>query len=455
MSIVNTLPKLIFISLLATVVLSPFSRAQITDEQSELTGDSRQVWFNRNYNLLLKKVSESEWQEVEVKTGKIWSKFTFVKSTPDYVELWILERKNPKRIYKDHCEDFENGKWVTTASGEWQNIQAQVIEGKSSPSEVDDWTKAKETYLQEIDESIERVIAQLDAIEEETRSKGDLQKLEKVSEWRTAFTERGELFDTVNRDEYDLVRKKSVAMLADRKKAIIVRLLESKQDASAQQIDSEFRDLIDPFQADLFARWSVAVKLYHNELTSAKSLILTQLSKKEEQARENALPSAVEEAKSAIKVFKERGIIMKGVNTSVYEMRLKSARDKLERVNKSLVRSLLLAKKDGKARDMLNRFELEINSVAKSESNGLQVKKRKTWENESYQTRIQQIQSGDWTEVKRNGKLERKLKEVAKNEKFIEVLMLDRRQPMRLYDDHADIFKDGKWIWVAKGSWIE
>ncbi len=119
MSIANILPKLAFILFLAAVV-AIFGRAQSgSDEQA--AGDSRQVWFNRNYNLLLKQVSDTEWHEIEIKTGKIWTKLSFVTSTPDYVELWIIPRNAPKRLFKDHSEDLEKGKWVTTASGEWKN----------------------------------------------------------------------------------------------------------------------------------------------------------------------------------------------------------------------------------------------------------------------------------------------------------------------------------------------
>ncbi len=230
--------------------------------------------------------------------------------------------------------------------------------------------------MKEIDRSIKEVLFQIDAMEANVRKNGDLPGLEKAKEIRAAFTERGELADSINRDEYAILRKNAIADLTAKKNVLIVRLLEIKQDTNAQKLDSEFTDLVDPLQADLLARWTVAVQSYRSDFDVAKALILSQLKRKEELARENANPSAVEEAINSIALFKEHGIVPIGVSTATYEARLKTARDKLEQVNKSLVRSLLLARKDEKARDMLARFSTTVIRDSKTNSKGSATPRR-------------------------------------------------------------------------------
>ena len=83
------------------------------------------------------------------------------------------------------------------------------------------------------------------------------------------------------------------------------------------------------------------------------------------------------------------------------------------------------------------------------------IQSRRVWDNQSYKSKISRLKGDDWTEVLNNGKLERRLREVALTDVYSEVLLLDRQQLMRLDKDHADLFKNGRWEWVAKGKWVE
>ena len=134
---------------------------------------------------------------------------------------------------------------------------------------------------------------------------------------------------------------------------------------------------------------------------------------------------------------------------------VKKAKDKLEQINKSLVRSLLIARRDDKAKEMATMLDLVLSTRTVNANQLASIQSRRVWDNQSYKSKISRLKGDDWTEVLNNGKLERRLREVALTDVYSEVLLLDRQQLMRLDKDHADLFKNGRWEWVAKGKWVE
>ena len=351
------LVTLLFLSFVCLLV-----EGQGLTQEPRSTGGQRTLWFNRTYGLNLKKINDKEWHEIEIKNGKVWTKLTYIGEVDNYVELWNTPRNSPKRLFKDHCEDLENGKWVVTASGEWKvNDESPANDGiENSDSEIPkEWTAATEKYLREIERSIDSVLDQIDLRESEIRKAGDLEKLEKVKKARNAFAEKGEIPPSINRELYKSLRGAALEELTQMKSKLILVLLEKKKDALANQLETEFIELSDPLHADLQARWAVAVREYYLEVEAAKQLVVEKIDQLEKQARENALLGEVESAKKARKLFLEGDIMpaMSPTFLASFNSKLKAAKNKLEQVNKSLVSALLIAEKDAQAREMLDRFE--------------------------------------------------------------------------------------------------
>ncbi|AMV34975.1 hypothetical protein VN12_22805 [Pirellula sp. SH-Sr6A] len=319
---------------------------------------------------------------------------------------------------------------------------------------IDEWETAKKVYFARVEQSIKEVTNQLDQLEKSIREAGDLQELRKLKDERSSFAESGTLPTKVSRASYDSLRKTASEDLTKTKKSLILRLLEAKEDDLAQRIDMEFQELSDVLMSDILARWNTARMQHEEEVESAKSLILVQLAKKEDQARENAAPSVVEEIKTSRQLFLEKGVIPRGISPAAYEAQLAKANEKLEQVNKALVRTLLIAKRDDKAKEVSQLLDKSTAGPAKAGQTS-SPQQRRVWDNQTYSTKISQQNGDNWVEVRYSGKLERKVRKVAETDQYIEILLLDRQHLMRLYKDHADIYINGKWGWVANGKWVD
>jgi hypothetical protein len=325
---------------------------------------------------------------------------------------------------------------------------------ESSTRTLEEWKRAKQSFLTDINKSLEDIFSQLNEIESIARAEGDLPKLKQLNELRSAFAEKGEIPSTLKREKYDLLRKSATETLVAKKKELVTAALQSKEDSVAEVIDQEFQDLSDPLLADIQARWASAIEIFLADMEKAKSVIQLQLNKQEAEARERGNVKAVEEIKLASEAFSSKGVLPKRVSAAVYEAQVKKAADRLAQINKSLVKSLLMAQRDTKARELGDSLERIISPGNRPESAlAKSTDSRKSWRNDSYKGIFRHVTGANWEELDSKGKLLRKVKELDRNDKFIEILLVDRQHLVRLYSDHADIHKDGRWQWVANGAW--
>lgn len=317
-----------------------------------------------------------------------------------------------------------------------------------------DWKNAKLAFLAEIDRSHKDIFSQLENFESDLRQKGDLKQLMELKETRSAFAEKGEIRPPVSRDNYDLIRKQAQEVFATKKQQLVSKALQDRDDSIAQLIDQEFNELLEPLQFDIEARWTAAVLTYQAEMEQAKSTVIAQLDKAEAQARDAGNPKLVDEIKKEIQQFTENGTVPKRVSSTAFDAQAKKAMTRLEQVNRSLVRTLLLASRDDKAKTLAAALEAPIDSITNSTPEKPPVAdSRMVWLNNSYKTVFRQDADGKWREFDSAGKFIRDVKELSRNEKFVEVMLVDRQHLMRIFEEHAEIYKDGKWQWVAHGVW--
>ena len=79
---------------------------------------------------------------------------------------------------------------------------------------------------------------------------------------------------------------------------------------------------------------------------------------------------------------------------------------------------------------------------------------RIAWENMSYKTVFRYQEKSRWKEFDASGATIRDIVETERNDDYVQFTFLDRQHQIRLYGDHAEIFKDDRWQWVANGRWI-
>lgn len=321
-----------------------------------------------------------------------------------------------------------------------------------------EWTTCKAAYLAEIDRSLNLILKELETHEASARNEGDLAKVKLIAESRTKFVEQGEIASSLPRAEYDAIRKNALDKLTADRKAVVTKSLQAKEDSIAELVDREFKELSQPIIADVQARWATAVNIYYKDVDDAKSLVMVQLERLEAKAREAGDAGAVEQIKQIKTAFVERGVLPTNVSTLPYESQCNKAKTQLAQVNKALVRTLLLNKHDDAAKVISDKLQVAAShSTPLSRGKASEAPKdtRKVWKNVTYNTVFYFRQGDSWDEINGAGKLERKVKELDRTDKYVEILLIDRSHLMRLYKNHADMFKDGRWQWIANGSWIE
>lgn len=329
-----------------------------------------------------------------------------------------------------------------------------VAQSDSAPALASEWAKYKNEYLADIGKSQDAVLQQFEKSETYFRSSGKVAELKSLQGQREAFAGEGKIHSSINRQEFDRIRQEAVQKFSDNKDKVDVKALQSREDAIAEVIEEEFKELSIPIVADAHARWVSALARYKSEVIDAKTIITKELDLIEAKARMSADPDSVNDAKEAKDFFNKTGVIPPGISNDRYDTSLAAAKELLSKENKSIVRMLLINKHDVHAEAISKQLEFPV----ASEGNPASPKgndARTAWENVSYNTVFHHRRGNDWDEINSKGKLERKVRETGRTKDFIEILLLDRQHQMRLYEDHADMFKDGRWQWVANGSWVD
>ncbi|HEV2971296.1 MAG TPA: trypsin-like peptidase domain-containing protein [Pirellulales bacterium] len=78
---------------------------------------------------------------------------------------------------------------------------------------------------------------------------------------------------------------------------------------------------------------------------------------------------------------------------------------------------------------------------------------RTQWINESYHITLRHLQGKKWAEFDSTGHLWAQYEETGRTKDYIELFRQDRQQKQRVLSDRTELFQNGKWEWVATGSW--
>jgi hypothetical protein len=77
------------------------------------------------------------------------------------------------------------------------------------------------------------------------------------------------------------------------------------------------------------------------------------------------------------------------------------------------------------------------------------------WLNESYKTTLRHVKDEEWAEFDNaTGRVHLRYVEKARTDEYLEVFCPERNQELRFYAKRAELKKNGKWEWVAKGHWL-
>ena len=80
---------------------------------------------------------------------------------------------------------------------------------------------------------------------------------------------------------------------------------------------------------------------------------------------------------------------------------------------------------------------------------------RTTWLNKTYQSTIRLIGINQWEErFNKDGKISLRYQTVNVTNQYVELYTKDRDQTMRLYADRMEFIKDGKWVRLSVGTWV-
>lgn len=88
-----------------------------SDDESDSTLPSS--WLNTTYNVTVRRVGDSNWQEIDQKTGRNLNHYKTVSNNNEYTELYDEKRKYEVRLYADKMMLKKDGKWIRVAQGHW------------------------------------------------------------------------------------------------------------------------------------------------------------------------------------------------------------------------------------------------------------------------------------------------------------------------------------------------
>lgn len=83
-------------------------------------GNGRTSWVNVSYKSRIVKVAPKKWQEIRDDTKAVVWNYDELDETPEYIEVFLRERKQTGRIYKNRFDLFIDNNWVNAAIGRWE-----------------------------------------------------------------------------------------------------------------------------------------------------------------------------------------------------------------------------------------------------------------------------------------------------------------------------------------------
>jgi hypothetical protein len=86
-------------------------------------GSVDKQWINKSYKTVLKKVADGKWHEVKAETGEVVWHLDELRATADYVELFLVERKQTIRVFADKMQLIEGNSSKDVAYGFWQSTK--------------------------------------------------------------------------------------------------------------------------------------------------------------------------------------------------------------------------------------------------------------------------------------------------------------------------------------------
>ena len=84
------------------------------------TTSPRNTWVNDTYKSRIVRVGAKKWQELTIGTNELVWNYDELGETPEYLEVFLVERNQKGRLYNDRIELFINNNWVNAAQGRWE-----------------------------------------------------------------------------------------------------------------------------------------------------------------------------------------------------------------------------------------------------------------------------------------------------------------------------------------------
>lgn len=330
------------------------------------------------------------------------------------------------------------------------------------------WNEARAGFLKSIIDARSEVMNELAKMDASARTEGDFESVKKLVQSQREFEENGDLPDMVNGEAYESARRKAETDFEANTKSILTSLLKLREDALAEVVATERSWLLDRSVADAYSRWSSAESNYGSEITGARERVVQQFEKAQNQARERGDVGLAESYKKSVDTFLDSGTLMDLSLRATYEQQLQKAKKKLEAAHRSIIRSASATGNQAVVADLEKKLAEAFDPSIRKSPLGLIQKKvdkenmaakrsndsRKSWRNDTYRAHITWKQGEEWEEIDdATGQLKWHYRETARNDDYIEMVLIERNHTIRIFDDRADIFLEGEWRFVSGGGW--
>jgi len=332
------------------------------------------------------------------------------------------------------------------------------------------WNKAKSTYLEEVTKARADVIEALAKLEQSAREDGDFRAVKTLVQAQAEFEEKEIISNLSDRSAYETLIKKIQEEFQNESKEILTRVLRLREDRLAEYMSNEQEFLIERKKLIAFSRWHAAEITYENEISAAREKTLEKIDSLEKQSRERGDSNLEMTCKRSRDEILANRLPTDPIIRKTLELQSDRAKKKLEATNKNIIKNLtesgseqivaLFQTKLSEALDPgLKKNPLDLITKVSKDPGQMQEAAndtRKIWKLVTYQAHIKWRKGDEWEEFDdASGALKWHYREMDRNDKYIELLLIERNHPIRLYSDHADIFLEGNWGFVATGEWLK
>lgn len=215
-----------------------------------------------------------------------------------------------------------------------------------------------------------------------------------------------------------------------------------------------------PEEPGIEEKWDQAKEEYFEAIETLNQVVLDRLEAMDDKARERGDIARVKRYKAEREAFDEKGEFPASVDKAEYRKQLKEVHRELRRAYKAAQIAFLKERLDADAEFLEQEYQRLLDpqkakEAASAGATGKTVDKRKCWKCVTYNTMHTHLKGKTWQDLEPSGKVRLHYKELSRNDDYIELRCVERDYLVRVYDKRMDIHKDGRWQWLAYGSWVD